>query len=103
MKLISNKEWAAIQEYVAQLKKQQARLEGRLSNLVLDNANLSEQLEHKRKNDIATKTELEEQVFNVTKENLSLKATLEECLEILNQVSGTSQKVGLSNLLDIKA
>ena len=103
MKILSNSEWKAVEEYTLQLKKQKMVLEDRISELVINNNELLEETKLLKDNQLSTKTALLDQVHKTTKENLSLKATLESCLELLNSIEVDKERVGVKNLLDIVA
>lgn len=102
MKLISNTEWEAIEEYTAHLKQQKANAETRATELMIENVDLRSKLDKiKTCNESDTAT-LTKELHVASVENASLKATLQGAINLLNKVIPNPKKVGIAQLLDIQ-
>ena len=104
MKIMTNKEWDEVEQYVLQLKRQKNKAEDRLAELIAENYSLTDELSNIKANTLTTKMELLDINRKLQIENLSTKAVLEECLSLLNQSVGQGKEsVSVSSLIDIRA
>lgn len=102
MKVLSNREWGTLEEYVLSLKKHVRKAEEKSEKLEKENKELQEKVAFLEKNQLSTKTDLLKQIHSEHVKNVTMKAVLEECISLLNSVEKKEERVSVRNLIDIQ-